>query len=91
MPHPPMGALQRMQGYPYLGQPAPTLASCVTPSTGASSIVRIAQPGTWNIPLYHGPDIFGCGPSQLGHNFVAFAQQEGYEREDVGAMHYGSA
>ncbi len=79
MPYPPVGAPQP-HGYPYLGQPAPTWVP----------IARIDPPGAWRTPLYLGPDIFGCGASRLGHNFVAYAQQEGYEREAVGAMHYGS-
>ena len=92
MPHPRVGLVPPLQtGYPFLGQPAPTWASTVTPSTGAAAIPRIEHPGAWRIPDYLGPDIFGCGASRLGHNFVAFAQQEGYQREAVGSMPYGSA
>ena len=92
MPHPRVGLVPpRQTGYPYLGQPAPTWASSVTPSTGAPVVARIEHPGAWHIPEYLGPDIFGCGASRLGHNFVAFAQQEGYQREAVGSMPYGSA
>ena len=77
--------------YPYQGSRAPTWASHTIMSDEGADFLRIPAPGTHAVPAFVSPNLFCCAHSRVGHNLVAFAQQEGYEPHVLGVLPFDSS